>query len=44
MFFVHAQMLVFSEHAQDVLLFCAHAYRVQGSEHAHRQVFCVHAQ
>ena len=35
MFYMHAQVVVFSEHAQDVLLFYAHAYWVGGSEHAH---------
>ena len=30
MFYVHAQMVVFSEHAQDVLLFHAHAYWWEG--------------
>ena len=34
-FYAHAQMVVFSEYAQDVLLFCAHAYWVGGLEHAH---------
>ena len=29
MFYVHAQMVVFSKHAQDVLLFYAHAYWVE---------------
>ena len=42
MFYAHAQMVVFSEHAQDVLLFYVHAYWVGGSEHAHWWVFCVH--
>ena len=35
MFYVHAQMVVFSEHSQDVLLFCVHAYWVGASEHAY---------
>ena len=35
MFCAHAQMGLFSEHAQDVLLFYAHAYWVGGSEHGH---------
>ena len=36
MFYVHAEMAeLFSEHAQDVLLFYAHAYWVGESEHAH---------
>ena len=30
MFYAHAQMVVFSEHAQHVLLFYAHAYWVGG--------------
>ena len=29
-FYVHAQMVVFSEHAQDVLLFYAHTYGWEG--------------
>ena len=36
-------MLVFSEHAQDVLLFCVHTYWVGGTEHTHSWVFCVYA-
>ena len=42
-FYEYDQMVVFSEHAQDVLLFYAHAYWVRGSEDAHWWVFCVHA-
>ena len=30
MFYVHAQMVVFSEHAKDVLLFCVQDYWVGG--------------
>ena len=30
MLYVHAEMVVFSDHAQDVLLFCAHACWVDG--------------
>ena len=43
MFIVHAQMVVFSEHAQDVLLCYVHAYWVGGSEHANWRVFHVHS-
>ena len=32
MFYVHAQMVVLTEHAMDVLLFCAHACWVGVSE------------
>ena len=35
MFYAHAEVVVFSEHAKDVLLFYAHDYWVGGSEHAH---------
>ena len=35
MFYVHAQMVVFSEHTKDVLLFYVHAYQLGASEHAH---------
>ena len=30
MFYMHAQMVMFSEHAQDVLLFCGHVYWFEG--------------
>ena len=43
MFYAHAQMVGFSEHVQDVILFCAHAYWVVGSEQANGWVFCSHA-
>ena len=43
MFCVHAEMVVFSEHAKDVLLLCVDANWVGGSEHANWWVFCVHA-
>ena len=33
MFYAHAKMLVFSQHAQDVLLLYAYAYWKGGSEH-----------
>ena len=33
MLYVYAQMVMFSDHAQDVLLFYAHAYWVGGSDH-----------
>ena len=42
MFYVHAQIVEFSEHAQDVLLFYVHAYWVGGSEQAQLWVFCTH--
>ena len=32
MFYVHAQMVVFSEHVQDVLLFYLHVFWVGGTE------------
>ena len=34
MFYVHAQMVMFSEHPKDVLFFYAHAYWVGGSKHS----------
>ena len=42
MFYVHAQVVVFSEHAQDFLLFYAHTYLLGESEYSHWWVFCAH--
>ena len=40
MFYAHTQM---SEHAQYVLLFYAHAYWLEWTEHAHWRVFYMYA-
>ena len=42
MFYTQVQMVVFSEHAQDVLMSYAHDYYVVGTGHAQWWVYCVH--